>query len=185
MARIDTSIAQGDPALRPALWKTLHPDVRQVCAKVLGPGPDADDVADSVLVDFLYRYAERLESTAAARSYVRLMAMRRAVRYARRRDRLEPVEEERVATEPPAVSAEERADVQRMLPRLERCLEELKPKARVVLQLKFEGELTNERIGGQVGGSKQYIGRLITKSLGLLKKCLEKAGRSGRVKGVT
>jgi RNA polymerase sigma factor (sigma-70 family) len=60
-----------------------------------------------------------------------------------------------------------------MLPRLEECLEKLTPKARQVLALRYGAEHTNEQIGSLLGGSKQYIGRLIAQCLEKLRRCLE------------
>jgi RNA polymerase sigma factor (sigma-70 family) len=71
-------------------------------------------------------------------------------------------------------SVEESAWARALLPRLEDCLGELSPKAQRVLRLRYRKELTNERIGSLVGGSKQYIGRLIRQSLRALRKCLER-----------
>jgi DNA-directed RNA polymerase specialized sigma24 family protein len=57
---------------------------------------------------------------------------------------------------------------------LDRCLTHLTDKARQVLRLKYTEQWTNEHIGQIVGGSKQYIGRLIRQSLELLRSCIEK-----------
>lgn len=72
-----------------------------------------------------------------------------------------------------------------LLPSLDECLDGLKPKAREVIRLKYGEDFANERIGGLVGGSKQYIGKLLRQSLAKLRECLERKRRRARLQVLT
>lgn len=170
------ALKQGSTDAQNAFWRAHHGDVHAICCGVLGRGADAEEVADGVLSDFLFKYVHRLETPAAARSYLRLMAVRRSIRRRERRDRQSGSEPD-VLADQARLTAEERANYALLLPRLGHCMEELTPKAQEVLRLRFRSELTNQKIGGLVGGSKQYIGRLIKRSLEILRGCLESSGR--------
>ena len=98
-----------------------------------------------------------------------------ALRWLRRGDRAEEVDEDAPDDGEPA-APEQSIWVGQMMPRLDGCLEGLTPKAREVLKLRFSTDLTNEVIGEMVGGSKQYIGRLIKESTDKLRTCLDKKG---------
>jgi RNA polymerase sigma factor (sigma-70 family) len=159
-------------------YNNFRERVQAVCQRVLGSGPDAADVATDVIGDFLFQYVDGVESPRAVTTYLKLMATRRSLRWLRRGER-----SEEVADDTPA-DGEARPDhandqaiwVGQMAPRLSGCLEHLTPKAREVLKLRFSTDLTNEAIGDIVGGSKQYIGRLLKESTEKLKLCLEKQG---------
>jgi len=151
--------------------------VEGLCARVLGQGADAAEIATDVLGDFLFRYVDGVESPRAVSTYLKLMATRRSLRWVRTRGRHDEVDGD---DGPPIALVKEREPAldqaiwaRQMMPRLDGCLEVLTPKAREVLKLRFSTELTNESIGDIVGGSKQYIGRLIKESTEKLRKCLD------------
>jgi len=169
------ALKRGDPAAQERFWKEHWDRVYATCARVLGYGVDASDVATDVVHDFLFNYVQNIEHERAIRSYLRLMATRRSLRKRRGADRHKELVPETVADED-ARSAEQLANTQILLPKLADCLEELTPKAQQVLKLRFAGELTTERIGQLVGGSKQYIGKLIRQSTEKLRVCLEAKG---------
>jgi RNA polymerase sigma factor (sigma-70 family) len=155
--------------------------VEGLCARILGNGADAMEIAADVLGDFLFRYVDGVTSPRAVPTYLKLMATRRSLRWLKKRRRTDDVEDEDlsaammpggqiVAGAPPL---EQAIWARQMMPRLDGCLDVLTPKAREVLKLRFSTELTNESIGEIVGGSKQYIGRLIKESTIKLKQCLD------------
>ena len=109
------------------------------------------------------------------RTYLRLAATRRALRRRQGAGKHDELEADQMPDDD-ARAPDRVAGVKLLLPRLEGCLEGLTPKAQQVLKLRFGSEMTNERIGELVGGSKQYIGRLIKESADKLRDCLE-AGR--------
>jgi len=170
-------LRRGDPAAQQRFWRRYLPAVRAICADILGPGPDAADEAVNVMVDFLFRYARELSDARTAPAYVKLMAARRArkLRVRRRQAWGQVAELTEEHEDPTPLRPDDAALAAALQPRLEGCLAQLRPKAREVLILRFRSELTTEAIGGLVGGSKQYIGRLITQSLLALRTCLSRA----------
>lgn len=169
------ALKAGDTEAQARFW-SLHWDrVYATCARVLGYGVDASDVATDVVHDFLFTYVQNIEHERAIVSYLRLMATRRSLRKRRGADRHKELEPEALPDDG-ARSAEQLANTQMLLPRLNDCLEELTPKAQQVLKLRFAGDMTNERIGQVVGGSKQYIGKLIRQCTEKLRTCLERKG---------
>jgi RNA polymerase sigma-70 factor (ECF subfamily) len=173
-ARLVARLKREDPAAQRRFWRICWPQVYADCARILGDGLPAHEVAVEVLSDFLLRYVHGLSHPGAAGTYLRLMAVRRAAREKEARSASKSVDMDVFHAEA-GVDAEESAWAKALLPRLEECLGELTPKARQVLKLRYHADLTNERIGALLGGSKQYIGRLITRSLGVLRKCLERS----------
>jgi RNA polymerase sigma factor (sigma-70 family) len=169
-----------DPAAQARFFRQYRDRVEAICGRVLGGGRDAQEIAADVLGDFLFTYVDGVESPRAVTTYLKLMATRRSLRWVRAKDRSEEVDDEGPTV--PIADASLAGDVdqgiwqKQMIPRLDGCLEHLTPKAREVLKLRFSTELTNECIGEIVGGSKQYIGRLIKESTEKLKSCLEASG---------
>lgn len=172
MSHVLARLKANDAGEQAAFWRAHRPTVAAIARDILGRGDEADDLADEVLVDFLYNVVHRIEHEEAIKSYLRLMTVRRAFRRKRREDRTRPLVVERKSE----ADHEDAVGLQLLMPRLERCLQVLTPKARQALTLRFRGEMTNEHIGTIVGGSKQYIGRLLTKSLAALRACIEKEG---------
>jgi RNA polymerase sigma factor (sigma-70 family) len=155
-----------------AFWSAAWPDVCSICTHILGSCPDANDTAVDVLTDFIFKQVHHLSNPKAAQVYLRLMSVRRSLKRRERRGELAGKDPDGIA-DSQTVLADENAVVTLLLPRLSECLAQLTPKAQQVLRLRFGEELTNERIGSLVGGSKQYLGRLIRRSLELLRSCLE------------
>jgi RNA polymerase sigma factor (sigma-70 family) len=161
-----------DPVTQGRFFDGAWPEIYALCAGILGHNPDAVEVATDVLCDFVFERVGQLERPEALRAYLRLMATRRALRARDRRGAHEPLSESLVEEE--GVTQEEKAMWAKINPRLRECLGRLGPKAQKVMYMRFSSELTNDRIGAAVGGSKQYIGRLIQKSLSILRACLER-----------
>lgn len=166
---LDGLRARDEETLR-GVWARERPRLRALAALVLGPGPAADDLADEVLVEVLFYRVQNLRHDAALSSYLRLAVTRRAVR-ARKRRALE-VSDARLA-EQGAPGPDEHAVTADLLRRLPACLKALTPKAQDALRLRHQADLTQEAIGALIGGSKQYIGRLLKQSQRALRACLE------------
>ena len=170
---VDLALLKAEnPDAQKAFWLAHWERTYAICARILGHGADAADVATDVIDDFLFRYVGGLSHQRAIRSYVRLMATRRSLRRRKQRDRQDELGGDELGAEP-SRTAEDMAGVALLRPQLGRCLEQLTPKAQQVLNLRFGSEMTNERIGQLVGGSKQYIGRLIRQSTEKLRECLD------------
>ncbi len=162
-----------NPVAQARFFRAHRERVENICGRILGQGGDAQELAADVLGDFLYTYVDGVETPRAVSTYLKLMATRRALRWQKARDRAGEFDEETVAAADG--SSDNAIWAQQVLPRLDGCLTHLTPKAREVLKLRFSTELTNEAIGEIVGGSKQYIGRLIKESTEKLRRCLESA----------
>ena len=155
-------------------WRQFWPNTHAICAKILGSDADASDVTVDLLSDFIDRRVHNIEEPKAVRNYIRLMAVRQSMEMKRKRDKNVSLDDD--YADHASNNPEEKAIVATLLPRLVFCLDGLTPKARQTLRLKYYRQLSNERIGELLGGSKQYIGRLIQKSLTTLRTCLEKKG---------
>ena len=161
-----------DNGAQTTFWRQYWEKTYLICKKIIGRDPDATDVAMDLMVSFVDKYVFNLTDGRALWSYLRLMAIRQSLEVQRKKSRIGPLEFDIEDTS--HITPEMQTMYARLLPRLERCLGYLTPKAQQTLRLKYLGELTNEEIGGRVGGTKQYIGQLIKKSLAALNTCLEK-----------
>src|SRR5687767_15984165 len=110
-----------------------------IAAHILGPGAAAEDLADEILVDFLFGAVHRISHERAIESYLRLMTVRRALRRSHQ-------EKKTVSAVQPeeAVEDQDAIELRTMLPRLALCLAKLTPKARNALRLRYQNELTTE-----------------------------------------
>jgi RNA polymerase sigma factor (sigma-70 family) len=161
-----------DSVAQTAFWRQFWEKTYIICKKIIGKDPDATDVAMDLMISFVDKYVFYLSDPRALWSYLRLMAIRQSLEVQKKKERIAPLEfdiEDTLSKTP-----EMQAMYSRLLSRLEQCLGHLTPKAQQTLRLKYLGELTNEEIGRRVGGTKQYIGQLIQKSLSALNTCLEK-----------
>ena len=159
-----------DNAGRNRFWNAAFEPVLAICSRVVGPGPLSVDITTDLLNDFMFRYVDNLSNPKGAWAYLKMMAIRRSVRERERIYKNEQLEEQRMTlTSSNAVDE----GVLLLLPGLDDCLGTLTPKAQSSIRLKYRQDLSNEQIGRMIGGSKQYIGRLIKQSLALLRDCLQ------------
>ena len=174
----DMSLVAGlknrEAAAQEVFWQRYWDKLYPISAHILGSGPDAVDVLVDLLVEFMDERAETLTTPEALYAYLRMTTVRRAIRYRDRRGKQTMLSEQ--LTEESERTPEELASLSILMPRLDECLESLSPKAQQTLRLKFGTEITNERIGALVGGTKQYIGRLIGRSLETLRGCIDANG---------
>jgi RNA polymerase sigma factor (sigma-70 family) len=136
----------------------------------MGDGLSASEIAVEVLSDFLLRRVHSLEHPDALGRYVALVAARRAKRRSRFEHRSVVHDMDLYGNDSRTV--EDAVHYRRLLPSLEACLAKLRPKAVQVIKLRYHAGLSNEAIGNLVGGSKQYIGKLLQRCLRSLRKCL-------------
>jgi RNA polymerase sigma factor (sigma-70 family) len=165
-------LQKGDDRARRECWERLFSPVYAICAHILGSGVEASDTAADLLSDFIFHHVHALQNPAGAGAYLRLMAVRRAIRARDHRNRMCEFHDDAMATG--ATGPEESAEFRLLQDRLPRCLNALTPKARSALRLKYTARMANDQIGTLLGGSKQYIGRLLAQSLERLRRCLEK-----------
>ena len=163
------ALKRRDPVAQADFWAIQRAGLIRTCAAIVKTDADAADIADGVLIDFLFGHVDNIRHAEAVRAYVQLMAARRAVRFRKRAHQITNGVDQLVDSENLELSGEQAL----VLKRVTECAERLTHKARTVLRLRYRGDLTNERIGALVGGSKQYIGRLLTRSLSTLRECLQ------------
>ena len=161
-----------DTAVIEVFWLEYFEKLYPICAYILGDGPDALDATVDILADFVEVHSLRLSKPEALYAYLRLMCIRRGLRLRERRQKTVTSHDVDLF---PSDSGEERIVTMRLLmPILETCLETMTPKAQQALRLKYGKQISNERIGRYLGGSKQYIGRLIRDALKALRDCIER-----------
>ncbi len=175
-----TALRAGDHDAQHRFWERHFAEVDAICGRVLGRGADASDEAVNVMVDFLFKYVHHVVDGRAAPYYLRLMATRRARKLRDKRRRFSPHGADHEIADAAATGADEAALSAALMPKLDACLKRLTTKARRALALRYRADLTSEAIGALLGGSKQYIGRLIAQSLSALRACL---GESTSVAG--
>lgn len=168
-------LQSGDEKTQAGFYKAHWDDVLRICVKTQGNTPQASDTTSEVLTDFIFTYVHKMTHPGAMRSYVHLMAVRRSLRAKGKIETTSSDVLEFLAAE--GKNPEEAACLADMMPQLNKCVGKLTPKAQEVLQLRYGQDLTNQKIGIIVGGSKQYIGKLIRGSLKALRECLDKRGK--------
>jgi RNA polymerase sigma factor (sigma-70 family) len=161
-----------DPLVQQQFWKDHWPQVYGLCMRLLGNDFASSEVATEVLSDFLCQYVHGLNNPKALRSYVRMMAVQYAWKERDRRNRPIHIDMDELG-DPSHGNPEELTMITSMLPRLEECLGRLSEKAQQAIKLHYYQEMPNEKIGELLGGSRQYIGRLISQSQVSLRKCLD------------
>lgn len=168
-------LQQNDHEAQRIFWSTQFPYVFAICAHILGKGEEANELAVDILHAFIFHYVKSLEHPGTAKAYLRLMAVRRAL--SRRKEQRSFTEVQNWESVPglASSSAEEQALYRASMPRLEHCLSRLSGKARQVLRLSYTQGVHNTHIAELLGVSKQYIGKLIKKSLEHLRRCMEEA----------
>ena len=142
--KLADGLRSGEPKaqkqFRHKYWKRVY----TICIRILGQGPDATDAAVDLMTDFTDRHVHHLSDPRAVWAYLRLMAVRQSLEIKKRRDRaraLDPDVEDFSERTP-----ESEAELNRLRPRLERCLEQLTEKAQKCLRLKYTEDLTNEQV---------------------------------------
>jgi RNA polymerase sigma factor (sigma-70 family) len=174
----DATLASGlmarDDAVIEIFWRVYFEKLYPICAYILGDGPDALDATVDLMVDFIESHVDRLAKPESLYSYLRLMAVRRSLRLRDRRQKtIEFKEGDHAGVNS---SMEEVVWAGQLMPLLDECLGSVTLKAQKALRLKYGNKISNEQIGRHIGGSKQYIGRLIRDALKALRLCIEHKG---------
>lgn len=175
-------LCKRDSNAQKLFWDKYWPRVYAICARILGRGTDATDLAVDLLTEFIDIRVQKVENPAAMCGYIRLMAVRRALDFRKKRNRFSSMDYE--TGDKSSLSPEEEAMLNSMMPRLKHCMNKLTEKARKAVLLKYTEQWSNERIGDILGGSRQYIGRLLKQSEELLRKCVEKSTGESKEKSI-
>jgi RNA polymerase sigma factor (sigma-70 family) len=157
------------------LRKRLSPKILAVCRHMLQDESLAQETAEDIWMDFLYEHVDKVQKERALGAYLRMMTVRRCVRIRDWQKRHEEPE-----NQPPLVGGSEAEmaaalDQRLQTARLEECLKQLSRRARRIMRMRYRNEMTQEAIGKALRVSKQYIGRLIARSLEALRECMEEA----------
>jgi RNA polymerase sigma factor (sigma-70 family) len=157
------------------LRRRLSPKILAVCRHMLKDEALAQEAAEDIWMDFLYEHVDQVQKERALGAYLRMMTVRRCVRIRDWQKRHEQPEDQ-----PPLVGGSETEmvtslDGRRQTARLEDCLKRLSRRARRIIRMRYRNEMTQEAIGKALRVSKQYIGRLIARSLEALRECMQEA----------
>lgn len=162
----------GSAVAQAQVYGALRAEVTAIGAR-LGLGAiDAESMAADLFIDFFFRFVQEVRAPAAIPAYLKMMAVRRGHRLKRRAER-EAATEEQDRIDPEARSPDEALELQRYLKWLDACLEGLTPRARSVLKLQYGHALSFAQAGEHLGVSKQAVHKISSKSVELLRRCIE------------
>ena len=159
-----------DSLAQKVFWDIYCPKLYGICNRILHNGPDAMDLTVDLLTDFMAKRVHDIDDPKAMGGYLRLMAIRRSLDQKEKRGKSTTLDFD--VSDNCARTPEDEAVYSTLMPKLSHCLDNLTDKAKQTLRLKYTEQWSNERIGEIVGGSRQYIGRLIRQSLSVLKTCI-------------
>ena len=176
-------LQKNDQEAQRLFWSSQWSYVFAICAHILGKGAAATDLAVDVLTAFMFEYVHGLAHPATAKVYLRLMAVRRSLQKRKEQRVFVDLQNWETLVEEGARTPEDQALCRAAMPRLEGCLSRLSPNAQQIIRLSYTQGMGNNRIADLLGVSKQYIGKLIKKSLERLRRCMEEPipgeGRKG------
>ena len=164
-----------------ALWKLMRPQLVATVTPIVGGKAVAEAVVADLLSDFLFHYVNKLRDGRAIPSYLRIMALRRSRRQqerARRHGELDPDDRRHRSDD---AGPDDAIDSARWSRWLERCLGEVKGKARSILKLHYGHEMSYAEIGQRLGTSKQAAAKMGKKYLEVLRACVETQARGEHV----
>ncbi|MFC1610525.1 RNA polymerase sigma factor [Myxococcota bacterium] len=152
--------------------KRLFPAMLVVCRRMLSDSVLAEQTAEDIWMDFLFRHVDKVQSAGALSAYLRMTTVRRCVRVREFRAKHLDSSTVELSTSP---HVHEKIDQQRHMARLDLCLSKLTPRSRAMLRMGYQQELTQEEIGRRFNVSKQYVGRVLKKAIQRLRRCMEAA----------
>jgi RNA polymerase sigma factor (sigma-70 family) len=162
-----------DAVTQEEVWRSQRSRLRAIALSILHSSEEADALVSDLFTDFFYRHVNTVRSSRAIPAYLRIMAVRRARRRVGRDRRQVPMETEFPGEDPLPRNAD-RIDRNIWSRWLAECLSGLGEKARRVLRMHYGHEMSYAGIAGELGGSKQAVGKMVQKSLAALRRCLEK-----------
>ncbi|MBI5545991.1 MAG: sigma-70 family RNA polymerase sigma factor [Deltaproteobacteria bacterium] len=167
-------LRRGDGRTLRDLHAELFPRVRAVCRQLLKAPAVADETAHDVWTDFVVDRAPGLKHPGAIAAYLHMMAVRRCCDQRRLQMRLDERDLAGEADGSESVEAHLAASSEQreLEARLAGCMERLTGRTREVLRMRFHRSMTQEAIGEVFGASKQYVGKVLKKSLEALRRCM-------------
>jgi RNA polymerase sigma factor (sigma-70 family) len=144
-----------------------------VCERILGAGAQAREIAEDVITDVAMVHVDKIRLERSLPTYLRMVAVRRCARLKAAQGRHDELGHHADHRDGPEAALVEADEAHRWRRRIGRCLARLQPRVRLVLRMRFHEDATQEAIGTSLGVSKQYVHKLLSKSLVSLRKCLE------------
>jgi RNA polymerase sigma factor (sigma-70 family) len=170
------ALRDGDPAARRELFRDYLPPLHRRAVRLLGSSGDAYDVAAGLLLDFMEEYVHGFtgQTERSLRGYLKTAVVRRGMAFRERAAALPGDAHEQ------ELSVGMKSNDPLLLARLEACLDELPPRARQILRLKFAGDRDNVEIGRLLGQTRASISKqLIHPQKGALARLRRCIGRRG------
>lgn len=162
-----------DPGAQQELRKRLFGKVKAVCLKVLQNKELAEETAEDIWMDFVYQHVDKVQEEHALGAYLRMMTVRRCVRIRQWQARHDELADQAALSAGSEQDAVNSLDEMNQVELLERCFSRLSPKVRRVLRLRYFSEMTQDAIGQALGVSKQYVNKVLMKSLEKIRACME------------
>lgn len=150
----------------------LMPRIQKTAVKILRDQVRAEEVAEDVLMDFLFKHIDRLIEPKAMFSYVRMMTVRRCLLVKERSQRHQQLQDDHSLFSENELDQLNQIDQERFALRLTQCLQKLKPRARQIIRQRYFHELKLDEIGKEHKITKQYVNQIIAQSLFKLKRCV-------------
>jgi RNA polymerase sigma factor (sigma-70 family) len=172
-AEVLRRLKERDSRTQVAVWRAEQSRLKAIARSILHSPEEADALVSDLFTDFFYRHVNGVRSSRAIPAYLRIMAVRRARRRMGRMRRQVPIEPD-FPGENPLPENVDRIDRSIWIRWLAECLYGLGQKARRILRMHYGHEMSYAAIAGELGGSKQAVGKMIKKSQEKLRRCLQK-----------
>jgi len=166
-------LKERDPRTQESVWRAERSRLRAIALSILKSSDEADALVSDLFTDFFYRHVNTVRNSRAIPAYLRVMAARRARRRMGRMRRQVPIEPD-FPGENPLPEKVDQVDRSIWIRWLEECLAGLGEKARRILRMHYGHEMSYAVIAGELGGSKQAVGKMVKKSQENLRRCLQK-----------
>jgi len=146
-------IALRQEAALALLYDRHRAAVYGICARVLGPGPDAEDILEDVFIEVWQRPERYDASRSAPLSYLAVMARSRAIDRIRAKGRRADAHERHRALEPPAEDKDafDTAVAHEKRQRAWAAMDTLQPNEREVIEFFYWRGLTHAEIAAETG----------------------------------
>lgn len=169
-------VAAGDALALEEIYRTTAPKLLGVIQRVLGPGPDAEDVLQDVYLT-VWRRADSFDAarTAAPMAWLAAIARNRAIDRMRARQLRSGEDLDQVGdlADEQAIDAFEALAASEEGARLARCLETLDGNRARSIRMSYFGGLTYEAVAREIDQPLGTVKSWIRRGLAELRACLE------------
>lgn len=151
----------------------LFPKVMGTCARMLRDPARAEETAEDIWMDFVYKHVDSVKEPRAIAAYVRMMTVRRCMRLREQLAKHQEITDNQEPADNPEPDILHHLDSGREQHQLKKCIAKLTQRARRILRLRYFHDMKLEQIGDTEKVSKQYAGRVVKQSLETLRTCME------------